>query len=449
MKPWVKYDSAAKTLTFYYGEKESLGDGEYLINEEGYRPDWYNVGTSVTKVVFDTSFAQARPTSCCKWFDIFTNLQNIEGIENLNTSEVKNMGRMFSGCSKLTSLDLSNFDTSNVTDMSYMFSNCFNLTSLDLSNFYTSNVTSMRYMFNCANLKAIYLGDGFDVDNLGNIDRLEMFGNSLPTLYTTPLQYEKFKKSSVIASYENTVKPYVSINPEAKYGTICVPVGSSLAKGSFTGFDKLYQVKNADTNKEVVTMEEAKMLEPGKPYVYHRYLEGKDFESKTEESAPESSDDASDNPSAAKAPVMSVITFDVDKDAASSVIAPVNEGSMLIGTFESIKAPGGSYILQKDGMFHLVQKGNPNNLPVGAYRAYLEFPGFDNTGDIEAKSFRMVFEGGEATGIDGINADDNANKGIYDAADQQPKVFFDLMGRKVSAPQKGAIYIVNGKKMIF
>ena len=263
------------------------------------------------------------------------------------------------------------------------------------------------------------------------------------------MQYEKFKKNSVIASYKNTVKPYVSINPEAIYGTICVPVGSSLADGSFTGFDKLYQVKNADTNKEVVTMEEAKKLEPGKPYVYHRYLEGKDFESKTEESAPESSDDASDNPSAAKAPVMSVITFDVGKDAASSVTAPVNEGSMLKGTFKRMEAPGGSYILQKDGMFHLVQERNPNHLPVGAYRAYLDFPGFDNTGDIEAKSFRMVFEGGEATGIDGINADDNANKGIYDAADQQPKVFFDLMGRKVSAPQKGAIYIVNGKKMIF
>lgn len=38
-------------------------------------------------------------------------------------------------------------------------------------------------------------------------------------------------------------------------------------------------------------------------------------------------------------------------------------------------------------------------------------------------------------------------KTFYDQADQQPKVFFDLMGRKVSVPQKGQIYILDGKKV--
>ena len=51
----------------------------------------------------------------------------IEGIENLNTKKVTNMGSMFSGCYDLTQLDLSNFDTQNVENMSDMFVSCMSL----------------------------------------------------------------------------------------------------------------------------------------------------------------------------------------------------------------------------------------------------------------------------------------------------------------------------------
>ena len=40
------------------------------------------------------------------------------------------MWDMFSGCSGLTSLDLSPLDTKNVTSMGYMFSECTSLTNL-------------------------------------------------------------------------------------------------------------------------------------------------------------------------------------------------------------------------------------------------------------------------------------------------------------------------------
>ena len=55
---------------------------------------------------------------------------------------------MFSGCSSLTSLDLSNFDTSQVTSMAGMFSECSSLTILDLSSFDTSKVTGHYAMMN-------------------------------------------------------------------------------------------------------------------------------------------------------------------------------------------------------------------------------------------------------------------------------------------------------------
>ena len=64
------------------------------------------------------------------------------------------MGLMFSGCSSLTSLNLSSFNTNKVTDMDSMFEDCSKLASLDLSNFNCNNIKSMENMFkNCKNLK--------------------------------------------------------------------------------------------------------------------------------------------------------------------------------------------------------------------------------------------------------------------------------------------------------
>ena len=77
-------------------------------------------------------------------------------LSNFNTSNVRVMGLMFSKCTSLASLDVTNFDTSKVEDMGYMFYNCSKLTSLDLSNFDTSNVENMLSIFDgCSNLTTI------------------------------------------------------------------------------------------------------------------------------------------------------------------------------------------------------------------------------------------------------------------------------------------------------
>lgn len=75
-------------------------------------------------------------------------------LSGLDTSKVTEMGRedtwesgMFSGCTRLAYLDVSSLDTSNVTSMGCMFEGCAALTSLDLSGFDTSNVTCMDGTF--------------------------------------------------------------------------------------------------------------------------------------------------------------------------------------------------------------------------------------------------------------------------------------------------------------
>ena len=82
-------------------------------------------------------------------------------LSGFDTSSVTNMGGAFSGCSSLTSLDLSNWDTNSVTDMGNMFHGCSSLTSLDLSSFDTSSVISMSFLFASCRFNQVTLGKAF------------------------------------------------------------------------------------------------------------------------------------------------------------------------------------------------------------------------------------------------------------------------------------------------
>ena len=203
-RPWVKY--ADGTLTFYCGYKKIWGENEYALNSGKNPPKWSAHNTNVNLVVFDASFANARPTSCYTWFQSFYKLKQIEGIENLNTENVTNMACMFKGCSSLISLDVTHFNTGNVTSMYYMFTLCSNLAeldvthfntekvtdmfgmfssckgliSLDVTNFNTANVKEMSYMFyNCYKLKEIYVSDKFVTDAVISSDNMFSGCNSL------------------------------------------------------------------------------------------------------------------------------------------------------------------------------------------------------------------------------------------------------------------------------
>ena len=132
------------------------GDGNYFVS----RP-WTAYKENIISAVVDISGI----TNVAYMFSGCSNLTSLD-LSNFDTSNVTTMGYMFNDCSNLTSLDLSNFDTSNVTDMDGMFADCGNLTSLDLSNFDTSNVTDMDGMFaDCGNLTSLDLSN-FDTSNV-------------------------------------------------------------------------------------------------------------------------------------------------------------------------------------------------------------------------------------------------------------------------------------------
>ena len=222
-RPWVKY--ADGTLTFRYGFKRTvdINRNEYELNSGDTIPAWNKSINNIPRVVFDASFANARPTTCFAWFRNFTNLTQIEGIENLNTEKVtdmssmfstclclksldvtnfntanvKDMGSMFFGCRNLAELDLSNFNTANVEDMSSMFSECKNLAELDLSNFNTAKVTNMGTMFSgCLNLTTIYVNDDFVITNKS----YRLFIGC--TKLKGAIDFDEYKTNSSFANYK-------------------------------------------------------------------------------------------------------------------------------------------------------------------------------------------------------------------------------------------------------
>ncbi|MBR6176611.1 MAG: BspA family leucine-rich repeat surface protein [Bacteroidales bacterium] len=181
------------TLTFYYDDKKPEGAYDVekkvadiipLSNIIVYHKEWYPKCRQIKTVIFDKSFKEYRPTSCCYWFFGCENLTSIEGIkENLNTSEVTDMSEMFGECGSLTSLDVSGFNTENVTDMDGMFEGCAHLSSLDVSEFNTENVTNLGFMFyGCTNLTSLDISS-FNTVNVWYMGHVFSDCVSLKTIY--------------------------------------------------------------------------------------------------------------------------------------------------------------------------------------------------------------------------------------------------------------------------
>ncbi len=101
----------------------------------------------------------------CSTFDGMVNLEEIIGLENIDTSNITNMQDMFRNCAaNVDGVNLilpDSFDVSNVTSMYYMFNGCGFETIKFPSYFDTSNVECMANMFTyCPRLVSLDLPDG-------------------------------------------------------------------------------------------------------------------------------------------------------------------------------------------------------------------------------------------------------------------------------------------------
>ena len=231
-------------------EANAAGENE----EEIKVPVWVGTekepNTTITKVVFDASFKNYRPTSTEQWFSYLTHLKNFEGLENLNTEEVTSMSEMFFGCASLTEIDLQNLNTAKVTDMSSMFAGCTGLTSLNLTKFNTENVTNMSAMFGaCASLTTLDL-QNFNTANVADMRYMFTDCSNLTTINCTNTwkevasddMFKACEKLKGAVNYDATKTTAAMANPENGYFTGKTTAVNSVSQGEF-GAQSIYTLQ--------------------------------------------------------------------------------------------------------------------------------------------------------------------------------------------------------------
>ena len=420
---YAEYDLSSKTLTFRYkGVKPARA---YDLNVGNNTPEWSTQKEDINKVVFDASFANARPTSCCKWFDECKNLTDIEGIENLNTEKVTNMGSMFSYCFALTSLDVSNFNTQNVEDMSYMFWNSSALTTIYVSDKFVTTKVSLEAddMFKgCTSLKgAIDKYEDSKTDHTyanyttGYFTKLvgkngdEKIGAAGETLATDNLVLADGKD---FVAYEPFVAKEASYSRKIKegttWGTLCLPFAIDQSQETEC---KFYRLTGIDNDNNCITLEscEEGKIPAGTPVLF-KMNEG-------ETSLSLSAKDAS-----------------IVKEPVAGTDSDVN----LVGSFTKI---GGNdnqgldkndYIIGKDKFWRVSDLNDGNGVGIKPMRAYIH----PTTASHARATMLSIGKGDGTTAIDNLNAISNDANAEY----------YDVNGHRTNGLQKGLNIVKRGNK---
>lgn len=128
---------------------------------------WGDKRGSIKKAVIAPGVKAGAST---EWMFYCPNLEEVEGLGNLDTSNTTDMSAMFHS-SKVRSVDLTGLDTSKVTGMRAMFEECRDLESVNLEGLNTSSLRTAYNMFNATG-NFVISWDGFD---LSNVDANNMF----------------------------------------------------------------------------------------------------------------------------------------------------------------------------------------------------------------------------------------------------------------------------------
>ncbi len=120
------------------------------------------------------------------------NLKEIKGIENWDTLNVKTIRNMFAFSENLKSLNLSKWNTSNVVDMSTVFLGAESLAYLNIENWDTSKVEYFENIFSNTALTHIKIGNKFSKMKLLNnlFESLDEFNTSYDSNETIQLKYK-------------------------------------------------------------------------------------------------------------------------------------------------------------------------------------------------------------------------------------------------------------------
>lgn len=387
-----------------------------------------------------SNFKTDKVTDMSSMFNGCAGLQTLD-VTGFNTEKVTNMSGMFKGCSGLKTINIKNFNTENVTDMSEMFSACATLETLDLTTLNTSALKKTNSMFaDSPNLETIYVEDNFKTDKIA--EDANMFSNNYKLAgavkfsdkgtqrrdyanYQTgyfsfyyliggekrPIAGEPLKTENLVledgkdfvttreftaetANYSRTVSH--------KWSTLCLPYAFDASGNSTANF---YEIKRLTDDTLYVTRLYG-TVKAGEPViVYRKNNDGK---------------------------------IEVNAAGVKAMINPTNTTEKdynLVGSFVEQDVPDYGYIIGNDCFWlssdlKAGDKGNGKAVKTRAFRSYI----MPNT-SVSSHSRIVIGFDENVTAIDALN---KAEEGIAEC--------YDVMGRRLSAPQKGVNIIKIGGK---
>jgi surface protein len=435
--PQAIWCSGNHTLYFTYAEPVTQGSsyGGQTVDRV-YSGTSFDYGTwsnndniigNCTTVVFESSFSSARPTKCNYWFLYFGALTDIQGIENLNTSEVTDMGSMFANCVGLTSLDLSHFNTAKVTAMDLMFKNCTGLTALDLSSFDTSLVETMSEMFSgCSALATLTVASGWSkIDS-----RSDRFKNCSPSTINLVMDNDKssqslFEEFSDLISGKpvNVTLRNRKLYRDERWNTLCLPFDASLTGDLANTTVKTLVSSAFDSATGILTLifteNSLTSIEAGKPYI-------------VKWNTPQATNIT--NPEFHGVTISNSL-----HPVATTTTGTAPEGTVV--TFDGTFSP--LFIEQEDKSLLYMGAANKLYYPsgkmtIGSCRAHFRLQGIE-AGDLTGNAIVLNFDGENTTGI--VEMSDGRRK--------MEDVWFTLDGRKLNGkPTAKGVYIYKGNKRV-
>ena len=465
------YDSATKKYTFKEVSVEEVSQNEnaHLIYDGMKISDLPNYA-SLEKVVFEESFKKFEPTTLSSFFKELKSLTSISGLENLNTTHVTDMSKMFYNCYNLSSFNLSQFNTGNVEKMNEMFYNCHGLNSLDLSAFNTAKVNNMYRMFYYCFVKTIDLSS-FNTANVENMDEMFAGASLVVNIYTS----ESFKTDKLTTSkymfylctkLPNFNKDEVDVT-HANYGAggyfkkIVGQKGSVTlgANGEPLAVAELTLTDDEDfkANESFIATSASysRKMKEGTTWAtlclpFEVSLENKNFRAFKLLSANETTNtvelEEMTTSIAAGTPVIikmnegqTALNFSVaDKEIAHKVVSAADGNYQLQGLYAKkvfVKgADDNCYIVKGNKLMNpskLLENAKVNEVNCKAFRAYM----VDNSSTpAGAKMFSIGFDE-TATAIDNLNSN----------ADEKAE-YYDLQGHRLNGPQKGINIVKRGNK---
>ena len=491
----AEYDRDASSLTFKKGILPLGSTTVWDAENTGLEPGWLSRTPYVTTVIFEESFADARPTSCALWFRGASTLTTITGLEYLNTSEVTSMAQMFRNTKMLTTLDLSTFDTKNVTDMYYMFYNDYGLTSLNVSSFNTAKVENMGYMFGyCSALPELDVSN-FNTSSLIWMNYMFAYCRSLTTLdlssfntsnvtgmdgafyqcnSLTSLNISNFNTSNVTSmrymfggcSSLKTIYVDEGWNTDAVTSSSDMFLYSTaLVGGAGTAYDENHTDAEyaridggVDAPGYFTSAKVTVSVAAGKQFATFNSDHALDFSGVSDVTAYTAALN-NDGTAVTFTKVTGAVPAhtglliraaalggSADVPVASSVAAPVANDFVAVTEASGVDITTGFVLGTKDGVQGFYHANSTSGTHLAKGKAYLPAVG-------TSSRLKMIFGDDDTTGIDNA-LNDNAEK-------TSDNSFYNLQGQRVIVPQRSAktgdassaglkkgLYIVNGKKVI-